>query len=43
MDPVILTRDGFVTGLVWLEGNNRESLDVYASHWLGITWSAPHD
>ena len=40
-EPVILTRDGLVLGLLWLEGETRESLRVHSSHWLGITWSRP--
>lgn len=43
MSPVLLARDGELAGLVWLEGESRDSLAVRASRWLGITWSAPFD
>jgi hypothetical protein len=40
-EPVILSRAGAVEGLLWLEGEGRESLRVFFSVWLGITWSEP--
>ena len=40
-EPVVLVADGDLRGLVWLEGESRDSLEVRASHWLGITWSRP--
>lgn len=43
MSPVVLAGDGELAGLVWLEGDERESMAVRASRWLGITWSAPAD
>jgi len=39
--PVLLAEDGTIEGILWLEGDGRESLAVKASRWLGITWSAP--
>lgn len=41
VDPVLLTRENQLVGLVWLEGEDRQSLSVRFSRWLGITWSRP--
>lgn len=39
--PVLMTVDGELSGMVWLEGNSRQAYGVLASRWLGITWSEP--
>lgn len=40
-EPLPLIESGHLAGLLWLEGNNRESYGVRFSEWTGEGWSAP--
>jgi hypothetical protein len=39
--PQLLTDDDRLRGLVWLEGERQEVLEVRAAQWLGTTWTPP--
>ncbi len=40
-DAVLLTENGELVGLAWLEGDTRRSLDVRFSEWNGNRWRSP--
>ena len=39
--PLPLVDDGRLTGLLWLEGNDRRTFGVRFAEWTGAGWSAP--